>query len=200
MQISIGILKQKWWYFAGILLFVVWVCVFFISRAIRVNIKNIVNKLPRHASRHYNTRSLSQIDTIIVHHTAGPATQTPADIARYHTQPGNHICDAGCPGIGYHYMIDRSGNAYQVNELKTISYHVTNANTRSVGVCLIGNYDNLSPTTAQLKTVESVIKEINRKVGKKLSIAGHRDFANKSCPGAHIDVNEISEKVYGVRV
>lgn len=159
-------------------------------------IKNITNQLPKHPGRKYQTRSLSQIVRVVIHHTAGPVTQTPEDIARYHTGP-NHICDEGCPGIAYHYMIDRNAAVYQVNSLETVSYHVSGQNTASVGICLIGNYDQIEPTEAQMNAVIRVIRSINRKLGRNLEIAGHRDFANKSCPGDHVDVDWIRQKIYG---
>lgn len=161
-------------------------------------ISNITFILPKHPTRRYATRRLDQIGIIIIHHTAGPTTQTPKDIATYHTKPGNHICSDGCAGVGYHYMIDRAGQGYQVNSLHTVSYHVAGHNTTAVGICFIGNYDNILPTEKQLQTCKDIIRMINREVGKELPIMGHRDFADKNCPGAHVDVNAISERAYGV--
>ena len=157
-------------------------------------IKDLRKKIPHNPDEAYRRRKLNQIQQVIIHHTAGPVSQTPEDIARYHSGP-NHICDDGCPGIGYHYMIDRQANVYQVNDLETISYHVSGQNTTSVGICLIGNYDELEPSTQQLKAVARVIRYLNRKLGRKLAIAGHRDYASKSCPGWNVDINEITAKV-----
>ena len=84
---------------------------------------------------------------------------------------------------------------YQVNDLETISYHVSGQNTVSVGICLIGNYDELEPTPQQLKAVVKLIRHLNRKIGRRLDIAGHRDYANKSCPGWNVDVDAIRRKV-----
>lgn len=143
------------------------------------------NKLPVHPDRKYNRRHLSQIDTIVVHHTAGPVTQTPFDIADYHTG-ANHICDAGCPGIAYHFLMDRSGMVYQVNDLETVSYHVSGANTKSVGISLIGNYSEIQPTRTQRKRLKQIIRHVEREVGQKLALTAHRDYKNTECPGKNI--------------
>ncbi len=180
----------------AVILLLVGLLVIAVAASPASGVRNITVRLPKHPTRVYDVRRLDQIQMAVVHHTAGPVTQTPEDIARYHVGP-NHICDAGCPGIAYHYMIDRTATTFQVNELETISYHVSGQNTISVGICLIGNYDDIEPTKEQLNAVIRLIRMLNRKLGRALEIAGHRDFANKSCPGEHVDVDWIRQKVYG---
>ncbi|PHN06163.1 peptidoglycan recognition protein family protein [Flavilitoribacter nigricans] len=148
-------------------------------------------KLPVHPERKFSRRSLSQIDTIVVHHTAGPVTQTPADIARYHTGPGNHICAEGCPGISYHFLIDRAGLVYQVNDLEAVSFHVSGANTRSVGICLIGNYSQIEPTATQLRRLRQTIRLVERKAGRQLNLTAHRDYKATDCPGDNIVLHQV---------
>ncbi|MEZ4991895.1 MAG: peptidoglycan recognition family protein [Saprospiraceae bacterium] len=178
----------------AIIIIVVALVIILMAAAPKVWIMDLRSVLPVHPDRVYERRALSQIRQVIIHHTAGPVTQTPEDIARYHTG-ANHICSAGCPGIAYHYMIDREARVYQVNDLETISYHVSGQNTVSVGICLIGNYDELEPTPQQLAAVVKLIRMLKRKLGVKLEIAGHRDYANKSCPGWNVDVDQIRNKV-----
>lgn len=178
----------------AIILIVVALVIVLLAAAPKVWIKDLRSILPVHPDRSYERRALSQVRQVIIHHTAGPVSQTPQDIARYHTG-ANHICDAGCPGIAYHFMIDRQARVYQVNDLETISYHVSGQNTVSVGICLIGNYDELEPTAQQLTAVVQLIRKLNRQLGKQLDIAGHRDYANKSCPGWNVDVDWIRNKV-----
>lgn len=159
-------------------------------------LKDLRASLPVHASRRYERRALSQIDEIIVHHTAGPINQTIDTIARYHVEPGNHICTEGCPGIAYHFMIDAGGTAYQVNDLEAVSFHASGHNTRSIGISMIGTFDELSPSSAQYATLIRLIRWLNKKLGRELSIHGHREFANKSCPGWAVDIDQIRADVY----
>lgn len=159
-------------------------------------LKDLRPSLPVHPSRRYDRRQLSQIREIIVHHTAGPDTQTPEAIARYHVQPGNHICADGCPGIGYHFLIDSRGTAYQVNDLENVSYHVSGHNTTGIGISLIGTFDDAAPAQAQYQTLIRLIRWINRKLGRYLEIHGHREFSNKSCPGWMVDIDDIRADIH----
>jgi N-acetyl-anhydromuramyl-L-alanine amidase AmpD len=149
-----------------------------IRRVFGTTITNITRLLPKHATKTFPSRNKSQIEQIVVHHTAGPENQTPKQVATYHVGP-NHVCDSGCPGILYHYFITRSGKIYQVNELETIAWHLAGQNTRSVGVVMAGNYDNYPATRAQLKALHKTIKAIERKVGRSLELTTHRG----ECPG-----------------
>lgn len=158
----------------------------------RLWLVDLRGKLPVHPDRKFERRALSQIDTIVVHHTAGPTTQTPADIARYHSGPGNHICEEGCPGISYHFLLDRAGMVYQVNDLETVSFHVSGANTSSVGISLIGNYSEIQPTKTQLRRLKDTIRFVERQVGRKLNLTAHRDYKSTDCPGDNIILNQIA--------
>lgn len=157
-------------------------------------IRDLRRVLPRHPSRSYGQRSLDQIEQVIIHHSAGPTTQTAKDIAEYHIGP-NHISDEGIPGIAYHFLIDRRAQVFQVNDLETISWHVSGQNTRSIGVCFIGHHDQIAPTNEQLNQLIRLIQFLQGHLGRRLEIAGHRAYANKSCPGGYVDVEWIKEQV-----
>jgi N-acetyl-anhydromuramyl-L-alanine amidase AmpD len=162
------------------------VLLFFLLTSFRVSkIKNITNSLPRHPDKDYAKRDLSAIDQIVIHHSATPEDTTALSIANYHVGP-NHISDDGIPGIAYHFLIDVKGQILQVNELTTISWHTSGQNTRSIGICLIGNFDEISPSKAHYKSLIYLIRYLRKKLGP-LEIAGHNEYANKSCPGDQID-------------
>lgn len=157
-------------------------------------IRNLSASLPKHPTKRYNTRSLAQIQQAIIHHTTGPTTQTPKSIADYHVGP-NHISNEGIPGIAYHFIIDRAAKVFQTNDLETVSWHVSGQNTRSIGICLIGDYDELAPTTKQMLQLLRLLRYLNRKLGRTLDITGHRDYASKSCPGDLVDTDWIRQQI-----
>lgn len=157
-------------------------------------IKDVRRKLPVHPDRKYNRRTLSQIDQVIIHHSTGPTTQTPLSIAQYHIGP-NHISNEGIPGIAYHYIIDREAKVFHTQDLENISWHVSGQNTRSIGICFIGNYDELEPTKMQMLQLVKLIQYLNRKLGRKLQFAGHRDYSTKTCPGKHVDLGLVKQKL-----
>lgn len=160
-------------------------------------ITNITRLLPKHPTRRFSKRDLSEIEAVVIHHTATDSRSTRIiNIAKYHIEPGNHICEEGCPGISYHFMITHKGEIYQVNELETISYQCGGCNTSTVGICLIGDFDSETPTEKAIKAVAKTIKYVNRKVGRNLAITAHYDYANKSCPGNNTNMDRIIEMVY----
>ncbi|AEE53717.1 N-acetylmuramoyl-L-alanine amidase family 2 [Haliscomenobacter hydrossis DSM 1100] len=146
--------------------------------------------LPVHANqkRVFPKRKLAQIDTIIVHHTAGPTTQTVRQIAQYHIGSSSHVCQGGCPGILYHYMINRAGKIYWVNSLENVVYHATPMNTRGIGICLIGNFDKIEPNQVQLDALDYLIKKTRKDFSQPLRVIGHHDACGgcKTCPGANL--------------
>ncbi|KAA3622134.1 MAG: N-acetylmuramoyl-L-alanine amidase, partial [Bacteroidetes bacterium] len=162
-----------------------------------IGIINITKLLPRHSTKRFGRRSLEDITEVVIHHTATDSASTTIDsIARYHVEPGNHICDDGCPGISYHFMIKPSGAIYQVNDLETISYQCGGCNSYTIGICLIGNFNEEVPAEKALKAVAKTIRHVNRKLGRSLTISAHYHHKSTSCPGDNTDVDRIIEMVY----
>lgn len=153
-----------------------------------MKISDLRTYLPTHPKRRFPKRKIGQVDTIVIHHTAGPANQTVKSIAQYHSGPGSHVCNGGCPGICYHYVINRFGKIYLCNPLESVVYHAAPMNTRSIGVCLIGNFDKIQPNQAQLDALDYLIPYLREALKKELQVIGHRDACNgcKSCPGQNM--------------
>lgn len=164
-----------------------------------IGIRNITGLLPRHPTKRFDKRSLTVITEAVIHHTATDSRSTTIEsIARYHVEPGNHICADGCPGISYHFMIKPNGAIYQVNDLETISYQCGGCNTYTIGICLIGNFNEEIPTEKALKAAAKTIRYVNRRLGRSLAISAHKDHKSTSCPGDNTNVDKIIEMVYPV--
>jgi len=146
-----------------------------------VNFVNVVGTLPKStANGVFPKRRLSSISQIVLHHSA-TTSGTPSAFARFHIQ------NRKWPGIGYHYVIAKNGTVYQTQDLNTVSNHVQNANTKSVGICFVGNFDIEDPTPFQLHSVRWLIKKINTELKVPLQITKHNQFAKKSCPGTRFE-------------
>lgn len=172
--------------------FIITLLVFLLYGLFGRGIQKITRSLPRHPTKRFPRRQLNQIQQIVVHHSAGPLTQTIRDIARYHVGP-NHVCSSGCPGILYHFAITRNAKAYQVNDLETIAWHLAGQNTKSVGIVLIGNYDQYPATDTQLRALRKVIRAIEKKVGRQLLVTDHGMECGgcTDCPGDY-----LQEQIY----
>lgn len=101
--------------------------------------------------------------------------------------------------IGYHYLIDSDGGVWQGTPHLTRGTHTGGRNLNNVGICLIGRFakEDEPPTGAQWSSVVSVIQWLCQTYDIALDVEhiyGHRDFANKECPGHH-----AYEKLKGLR-
>lgn len=150
-----------------------------------LKIIDIVNNLKKSNTQSYDTRTLDQVNKIVVHHSA-TTSGTPESYARYHVDTRNF------PGIGYHYVIQQDGTIYLVNYLNTIAWHTGGENTSSVGICLTGNFDTQQPFPAQMAALKNLIAYLKIQFGRNLEIKGHRDYSTKTCPGNNIHLDNIA--------
>ena len=149
----------------------------------------------------------------IVHHTAGTNNYTPAQSAAivrgievYHVK-GN-----GWNDIGYNFLIDRYGTVYEGRgggiTRNVIGAHSLGFNTGTVGISLIGNFDNATPPPAMQAALVRLLawrldvahidpsstvvytsggngKFRAGKVVTLRAISGHRDTGPTDCPGKY---------------
>ncbi len=88
--------------------------------------------------------------------------------------------------FAYHWLIRPDGRAERLLEDAYISWHAGNwdTNTRSTGIALSGNYEEVIPPFAQIEAAAKVIRENYPQV----TILGHREVnkvASCTCPGAY---------------
>ena len=98
--------------------------------------------------------------------------------------------------IGYHYLIDKKDKIHVGRSEKFIGAHVFGHNKNSVGICLIGNFDEEKPTKAQIRTLIKFLKNKIKKFKIPIkNILGHREFSGvtKTCPGKFVDMGKIRE-------
>lgn len=135
--------------------------------------------LMRSTQEEYATRDLDKIEQIVVHHSAS-INQTAEDFADY------HVLSRGWPGIGYHFVIEKDGLIIMGNPLTNISYNTQNQNTKTIGICLSGNFEQEQPTAAQMDSLSNLIAYLRNELPQSLQVFGHRDFAATSCPGDNL--------------
>lgn len=110
---------------------------------------------------------------VVIHHSDGNAT-----LGEVHKQ---HI-DRGWDGIGYHFYIDKQGNAYIGRYIDKEGAHAKQHNGDSIGVCFQGKYDEEeSMPQAQLEKGIMVIMYLKKKYGK-LGIYRHKDLLAQENP------------------
>jgi hypothetical protein len=166
--------------------------------------------------------SSTTVTHLIVHHAAG--TNTSSDwgavvlgIWNFHTTP-TVSGGAGYSDIGYNWLIAPNGVLYEGRYNSSVANiqgaHFCGTNQNTMGVCMLGDYTNITITTAARNTLTQVLawKACERSIDPLTNsllantgvnynhISGHRDGCATQCPGntfypdlpgVRIDVNNI---------
>lgn len=142
---------------------------------------------------------------IVVHHAGGidsdpkfdTSYQTFDVINDYHRERWNGETESSLGYFcGYHYVIDRHGNVTQARLDTDEGAHTIGVNRRSLGVCLIGNFDVNFPTAEQIKSM--VILCTRKLILWNIPITNvvpHRKFATKSCFGMLLSDNWAQNEI-----
>jgi|FLOH01.1.fsa_nt_gi hypothetical protein len=146
-------------------------------------------EVPDHMSRHQAPWS-----DIIVHHTAmkvGSDTSQAGRSAELRVIQRSHLGkrDPQWGDIGYHYLIDPEGRIYEGRRLAWRGAHVAGLNDHKIGVCLLGNFDLTTPTTASLATLERLLDDLRtRNQIPRARVSYHTAIATNAtqCPGRNL--------------
>jgi len=127
---------------------------------------------------------------LVIHHSESPkkvGKKAVRDLQDWHVD-GNKWLE-----IGYHFIIDSDGNVYEGRKENHHGSHCYGYNQVSLGICLIGNFDNDYPNENQYNSLIKLIKHLKQKWEiKENKVAFHRTLDGmKCCPGNHLDLYEI---------
>ena len=107
-----------------------------------------------------------------VHHTTGPATQSPREIQAFHQGPSR-----GWQDIGYGYLISVDGTIYEGRGYEVHAAHSPGKN-HEPSVALIGDYSSTEPSDAMHRAVYDLKDHLQAG-----DLRGHRENTATSCPG-----------------
>ena len=108
---------------------------------------------PARSKEWTNRRKLEDILQVVVHHSAskfypGRRAKTLAEIDKitaYHRQK-DWGGGAKAPSMAYHFVVDPIGRIFQVNPPESVIWHAREANVTSLGVLVLGNYEDQKPS------------------------------------------------------
>ncbi|MFD6136770.1 peptidoglycan recognition protein [Isoptericola sp. NPDC060257] len=155
-----------------------------------------------------------QVEGAIIHHTAGTnsytSSQVPSIIRGIYTY---HAKTRGWGDIGYNFLVDRWGRIWEGRtggvELEIVGAHAVGVNDETVGVSVLGNYEQATVSDAAVRGVIDLLAwkltlhgvpargHTTLDGSREARISGHRDVGSTACPGASIDrrMTEIRSKV-----
>jgi hypothetical protein len=145
-------------------------------------ITDVTDALAKHPTQRYQTRPVSKVSSIVLHHSAVPASVGAARIAKYQVEK------QGWPGAGFHYFVYDDGRIEQTQPLEVIAYHAGDANPTSAGICLAGNFTQQPPAEAQLLATSQLTAWLLQKLNLPIeAIHSHKDYVATACPGDQWD-------------
>ena len=145
----------------------------------------------------YSYSNHPYFDKLTLHHAAGWGAKTLDEgKAAVKSIQEFHQDGRGWSDIGYHFVVDMSGNIYQGRPETVLGAHVGGANTGNIGVCILGCYHPPETSiTCQDKMTYNTEKSlihlyawISDTYGIQPTVLkGHRDyFGTTSCPGDNV--------------
>jgi hypothetical protein len=146
---------------------------------------NVIGQLPTNHEANYSQRDISAITGVTLHYTAGPASQTAYQVAQYQTseaargQTGNNT---PFPGLAYTFFVEQDGKTSMAWDLNVACWHsaASGRNQTYVGICYAGD---VAPNDEQMTGMANAIGYCQKKIGRKLTVEGHKDAYSTECPG-----------------
>lgn len=151
----------------------------------------------------------TQIRKIVIHHTDGnqdfdydkdgklTVEDSKAGVRAVYR---SHALSNGWGDIGYNLLVDQFGNVFEgrAGGQMVISAHAYCANAQTVGISVLGSYDDRDITPATRATLDRLIGYLSLLYGLdpaaesefqgKLTrnVVGHRDYVATTCPGKYM--------------
>jgi hypothetical protein len=128
-----------------------------------------------------------RIEKLTLHHTAVLLDDNADAPSRARSHQRYHL-DSGFSDLAYHFMVDLEGNVLEGRSLDHVGETFTEYDpTGHFLVCCEGNYDEQSPTQAQLESVVRLLAWAASEFDVDVStLSGHRDLASTTCPGDNL--------------
>lgn len=107
----------------------------------------------------------------------------------------------GWDDTGYHYMIGNGilcgdGIVYEGRSTDYVGAHSYGYNNKSIGVCLIGNYDRAKPTYRQYRALLALLESLQLKYTVPVvNVLSHNETSSceKTCPGKLFPIKRLRQ-------
>lgn len=129
------------------------------------------------------------VNRITIHHDGmSPVTlRSRAEVAERIEQIRRAHLAQGWGDIGYHYIIDPSGQVWEGRTLVWQGAHVKDQNPGNLGVMCLGNFEQQSPSMAQTAALDAFVAGQMRRYNVPVTrVKTHREMAQTACPGRNL--------------
>lgn len=140
-----------------------------------------------------NEINLNFPERIIIHHTAIPSRRDYEGLETIKKIQRAHL-KRNFKDIGYHFLITPSGKIVCGRNIYYEGAHTKSKNKNSIGIALIGNFEEEKPLKRQIRSLKNLIC-ILKKFFKIKEVKIHRDYNKDTlCPGKFF-IKEFKNKV-----
>ncbi|KAM3875326.1 peptidoglycan recognition protein 5 [Diretmus argenteus] len=96
-----------------------------------------------------------------------------------------HMTERDFDDIGYNFLVGGDGTVYEGRGWGVIGAHSKGNNHDSVGIALMGNFNNDTPSPEAMSSVKQLLRSgvSGGFLHPEFTLLGHRDLANTECPG-----------------
>ncbi len=126
-----------------------------------------------------------EIDHITIHHAWSENGGSGPTVFRSWQ---NYHLSLGWPDLAYHFIVGKDGKVYEGRPYTAVGDTATSYDpTGHFLIVVEGNFDHDQPNAAQLEMLARMIAWASAQFDVPVDeIAGHRDYAGTTCPGANL--------------
>lgn len=132
---------------------------------------------------------MGSVNRITVHHDAimpVPSGTYSDSLRRMQLIRKGHL-NNGWADIGYHFAIDPSGRVWQARPLSYQGAHVKDHNPGNLGIVVFGNYEQIQPSGASMRSLDQTLAYAMRRFSIPISrVYTHRELRPTACPGQNL--------------
>ncbi len=147
---------------------------------------------------------MNGVSRITVHHdgmNVFTATGQSSAAARLEQIRAAHVNGRGWADIGYHYIIDPGGRVWEGRGVQYQGAHVQDQNEHNLGVMCMGNFDQQSPSSAQLATLDAFLAQMMSRYAVPVSrVKTHQELDRTACPGRNLQRYMVQTRARGGRL
>ncbi|MEO0512898.1 MAG: peptidoglycan recognition family protein [Planctomycetota bacterium] len=132
---------------------------------------------------------MGRVERITVHHDGMPPVRLTSRAGvrdRIAMIRRSHV-GLGWADIGYHFVVDPMGEAWEGRPLVWQGAHVKNRNPRNIGIMVLGNFEVQSPTPEATAALDELLVTLMAAHAVDLrGVKTHREWAPTACPGRNL--------------
>lgn len=138
----------------------------------------------------WDTNPMAGISRVTVHHDGMdpvPLASAAQAADRLELIRKVHVETNGWADIGYHFAIDPAGRIWAARPLDRQGAHVRDQNEHNMGILVLGNFEQQTPTPRALAALDGLI--IEAATANRIPLASvktHREWNPTACPGASL--------------